>query len=1328
VEQRLGGLGRGASALVGCAMIKRLRAGLGAAADSSGGRGAGVGLVSISEQREQAKIIMDKSQRDPEVLLKDGGRWLDELVELGSDDDVTTVRHVVRTLANLAGHERMHVNLVQAGLLRTLVLAAQHPDQRVCLTASEALNLLGVYGHQSLDHLVQVTGVETLRYLCQCNDLTAQRAAAAVLAGMVMQEGHAMDEDDFRSVMHLACSTDEQIQISAGLAVQCAIDYLSANPEVVTKIVGEGSIIPGLVKVVLDGGSTAPLRLLASSVITAAITQESFGCRGCSQEPITEPCCWKIPPDEIESLELEQTPARAKGIARVQRQSLGKAASIRPTLSLDLPKVTGPKGEPMPPGWVTRRSRSQGRYYYVHKASGRSTWEFPMPEGPASQAPRIGPDDGTPATTRLPTEDSGDAALPVAAAADQQAPEQQDREQSSSPVKSIEVPLPRTAESVDTPSPVRSASEDTPSGEAVQAPPIMGAGLGLELIEPEPEPEPEETPPRPSRPLLQRQNTPLSASPRTRSQRRMSARYTQLERRSPFLCMNCTHGLDERRRGRLEEIQVQESLRPTVLRDGGHRALLALAQAWWHDETDYNESGQLVAEAKELQEVSLFGLASLATSAATACELVAEGALTILVGLLDPVGPPPRPELRVLRSAARALANIACSARHGTWQGDAIGSAIFGTDALEPLLQLCHHSDVQVVRHVSRALAELAFISVRPGLANVGDSQAAFTPNSNRSSMMMPTTAGGYGMSARSGLGSVSMSMFAPLSKPMSLWSRSSRKMIAGPSSAQSASRLQDKRALPNICQETEEIGWLLKLATHDDVVIRRAAAKVFYRLGRKASGWLLRAEQDSSGEVMDVLMELGAYDDQQIRCHVMLALEAITMNGYFVPVVTSHPEFGRVALTARNPDEVRSSASILKNLSQAEIGEVDQGVVMDMISAALQVLKTDNDKAIVEISFFIARLCGHQLSAVIADVERLRDVCLALLQMCTAAHLQAHLSNRGDELQMTNATEALAHIASDATGCRILMDLKATKTLVSVLKATKSEACRMHATAAMAILIGGDGEGIDPSDMRASADPDAARRLSAAPEAVPDRANIPANLIVDESQVELMGRISSGQFGDVFKGSWAGTDVAVKRMKCGAHAEKEKIIQDFENEVELISTVRHPNICMVMGAIGEWPRLCIITELCHRGSLYHILQAKDKMKLPWYRRIALAKDAAAGVAVLHNHDPCIVHLDLKSPNLLVDRHWVCKVCDFGLGQTKKGFYVSEGCGGVGTPEWTAPEVLKGEAFSEKADVYSFGVIMWGASVHPSVLTSFTFGWLLSNSNSQRMPTPSLSS
>ena len=69
----------------------------------------------------------------------------------------------------------------------------------------------------------------------------------------------------------------------------------------------------------------------------------------------------------------------------------------------------------------------------------------------------------------------------------------------------------------------------------------------------------------------------------------------------------------------------------------------------------------------------------------------------------------------------------------------------------------------------------------------------------------------------------------------------------------------------------------------------------------------------------------------------------------------------------------------------------------------------------------------------------------------------------------------------------------------------------------------------------------------------------------------------------------------------------------------------------------------------------------------------------------------------MKSPNLLIDKHWTCKIGDFGLGRKKRGesYYVSDGCGGVGTPEWTAPEVLKGDPFNEFADVYSYGVIVW---------------------------------
>ena len=82
------------------------------------------------------------------------------------------------------------------------------------------------------------------------------------------------------------------------------------------------------------------------------------------------------------------------------------------------------------------------------------------------------------------------------------------------------------------------------------------------------------------------------------------------------------------------------------------------------------------------------------------------------------------------------------------------------------------------------------------------------------------------------------------------------------------------------------------------------------------------------------------------------------------------------------------------------------------------------------------------------------------------------------------------------------------------------------------------------------------------------------------------------------------------------------------------------------------------------------------------------------GMHYLHSFEPMIVHRDLKSPNLLVDKSFVVKVCDFGLSRMKRNTYLSSKTN-AGTPEWMAPEVLRNDDSDEKADIYSFGVILW---------------------------------
>lgn len=89
-----------------------------------------------------------------------------------------------------------------------------------------------------------------------------------------------------------------------------------------------------------------------------------------------------------------------------------------------------------------------------------------------------------------------------------------------------------------------------------------------------------------------------------------------------------------------------------------------------------------------------------------------------------------------------------------------------------------------------------------------------------------------------------------------------------------------------------------------------------------------------------------------------------------------------------------------------------------------------------------------------------------------------------------------------------------------------------------------------------------------------------------------------------------------------------------------------------------------------------------------------MALDIARGMNYLHNCSPPIVHRDLKTSNLLVDKNWMVKVADFGLSRVKHETYLTTRTG-KGTPQWMAPEVLRNERSDEKSDIYSFGVILW---------------------------------
>ncbi|KAJ0914823.1 putative protein kinase TKL-CTR1-DRK-2 family [Helianthus annuus] len=190
---------------------------------------------------------------------------------------------------------------------------------------------------------------------------------------------------------------------------------------------------------------------------------------------------------------------------------------------------------------------------------------------------------------------------------------------------------------------------------------------------------------------------------------------------------------------------------------------------------------------------------------------------------------------------------------------------------------------------------------------------------------------------------------------------------------------------------------------------------------------------------------------------------------------------------------------------------------------------------------------------------------------------------------------------------------------------------------------------------------------------------------------LQIGERIGIGSYGEVYRSEWNGTEVAVKKFM-NQDISGDALTQ-FKGEIEIMLRLRHPNVVLFMGAVTRPPNLSILTEFLPRGSLYKLLH-RTNVQLDEKRRMRMALDVAKGMNYLHTSNPVIVHRDLKTPNLLVDKNWVVKVCDFGMSRMKHHTFLSSKST-AGTPEWMAPEVLRNEPATEKCDVYSFGVILW---------------------------------
>uniref|UniRef100_A0A8B9RGX0 Mitogen-activated protein kinase kinase kinase 7 n=1 Tax=Astyanax mexicanus TaxID=7994 RepID=A0A8B9RGX0_ASTMX len=190
----------------------------------------------------------------------------------------------------------------------------------------------------------------------------------------------------------------------------------------------------------------------------------------------------------------------------------------------------------------------------------------------------------------------------------------------------------------------------------------------------------------------------------------------------------------------------------------------------------------------------------------------------------------------------------------------------------------------------------------------------------------------------------------------------------------------------------------------------------------------------------------------------------------------------------------------------------------------------------------------------------------------------------------------------------------------------------------------------------------------------------------IDYADIEVEEVVGRGAFGVVCKAKWKGKDVAIKTIE----SESERTA--FIVELRQLSRVNHPNIVKLYGSCDN--PVCLVMEYAEGGSLYNVLHGAEP--LPHYtasHAMSWCLQCAQGVSYLHGMKPkALIHRDLKPPNLLlVAGGTVLKICDFGTACDIQTHMTNN----KGSAAWMAPEVFEGSNYSEKCDVFSWGIILW---------------------------------
>ncbi|ETW07313.1 TKL protein kinase, variant [Aphanomyces invadans] len=216
-----------------------------------------------------------------------------------------------------------------------------------------------------------------------------------------------------------------------------------------------------------------------------------------------------------------------------------------------------------------------------------------------------------------------------------------------------------------------------------------------------------------------------------------------------------------------------------------------------------------------------------------------------------------------------------------------------------------------------------------------------------------------------------------------------------------------------------------------------------------------------------------------------------------------------------------------------------------------------------------------------------------------------------------------------------------------------------------------------------------------------------PAIPVLEADDMVYTRVLGRGAKGVVWLATYAGQACAVKKLT-DLTSNEDDALGNLIVETNLLFRIQHPRIIGVLGVVLEanapgQDNMALVMEFMDKGDLFECLQRtkanKDAPGVGWAgEKGTFALHIAEGLASLHTRSPPIIHRDIKARNVLVDSVKGAKICDFG--ESRARTFEETMTSNVGTARWIAPEVLINEDYSEKADIYSFGVLLSELDTH----------------------------